>query len=693
MKDVAKQRTIALLSHGGAGKTTLAEALLFLTKVTSRFGSVVDGTSVLDYEPEEIKRQSSLGSAFHSLPWKKQQITFVDTPGGENFLNDTKTVLYGVDSAVVLVDAVDMVKVSTEKGWAFADSLKLPRLVVINKMDRERADFFKALENINESFASPKAIPVALPIGAESDFKGVVDLLTLKAYSYDKTGVPSEIPVPADLEPVVEQWREKLLEAICETDDILLEKFLEGEQITNEELEPALKKAILDNHIAPVTPTAAQGLIGLSHLLDSIINRLPSPLERGSVYGHPLDKPDELVYKEPDPSAPFSGLVIKTIVDPFAGQLTIFRVFSGTLTADGGFQNVTRSQKERFGQLFALEGKAQKSIEEAGPGDIVAVAKLKNTFTGDSITDEAAPVVFPASPAMEPVVSFAVEAKNKGDEEKVFAAINKMTIEDVTLRLTRNNQTKEMILSGMGQVHVDATLEKIKRKYGVEVILKSPKVAFKETIKGRAKVQGKYKKQTGGKGQYGDAVIELEPLPRGEGFIFEDKIVGGVIPRQYIPAVEKGIVEAMAGGVVSGNPVVDCKVALVFGSYHDVDSSEMAFKIAGSMAFKKAFMECKPTILEPIMLLTVTVPDEFMGDVMGDISSRRGKLLGTETHGKKQVINAHVPQMELLAYSPVLTSMTGGRGSFSLEFAHYDEAPAQIRDKVIAEFKPQEEKE
>jgi elongation factor G len=411
------------------------------------------------------------------------------------------------------------------------------------------------------------------------------------------------------------------------------------------------------------------------------------------VLGHQADNPEALLDREPDPAAPFGGLVIKTVVDPFAGQLTVFRVFSGTITPDSGFLNVSRGQKERFGQLFALEGKSQKPIEEAGPGDIVAVSKLKNTLTGDSLADEASPIVFFSSKAMEPVVSFAVEAKVKGDEEKVFAAINKMTVEDVTLRLTRNAQTKEMIISGMGQIHIDVTLEKIKRKYGVEVILKAPKVAFKETIKGRAKVQGKYKKQTGGKGQYGDAVIELEPLPRGEGFIFEDKIVGGVIPRQYIPAVEKGIIEAMSGGVVSGNPVVDCKVALVFGSYHDVDSSEMAFKIAGSMAFKSAFQKCNPIILEPVMLLVATVPEDAMGDVMGDISSRRGKLLGTESHGRNQVISAHVPQMELLSYSPALTSMTGGRGSFSMEFAHYDEAPAQIRDKVISEYKPQEEKE
>ncbi|MDR2461075.1 MAG: elongation factor G [Deltaproteobacteria bacterium] len=693
MKDVQKQRTVSLISHGGAGKTSLAEAFLYFTKVSSRLGSVADGTSCLDFEPEEIKRKSSLSTSFHSVPWKGCQITFADTPGGENFLNDTRTVMEGTDGALVLVDAVDMVKVSTEKGWAFADYLNLPRLIVINKMDKERADYYRTIDSITENFTSPKPIPIAIPIGAEDKFTGTVDLLKNKAYSFDAQGKPTEQPIDGNLQPLVAQWREKLVETISETDDALIEKYLEGQEISAEELDKALKEAVKANKIAPILPAGALKLIGISGILEAILGLLPSPAARGPVEGHSPSDPVQPFLKEPSVEAPFSALVIKTTVDPFAGQLTIFRIFSGTLAPDSGFLNVTRGQKERFGQLFTLEGKNQKSIEEAGPGDIVAVAKLKVTQTGDSITDEASPVIFNALPPMEPVVSFAVEAKNKGDEEKVFASINKMTLEDVTLRLNRNNQTKEMILSGMGQVHLDATLEKIKRKYNVEVILKAPKVAYKETIKGRAKVQGKYKKQTGGKGQYGDCVIELEPLPRGEGFIFEDKIVGGVIPRQFIPAVEKGIVEAMAGGVVSGNPVVDCKVALVFGSYHDVDSSEMAFKIAGSMAFKKAFLECKPTILEPIMLLTVTVPDEFMGDVMGDISSRRGKLLGTESHGKKQVINAHVPQMELLTYSPVLTSMTGGRGSFSLEFAHYDEAPAPVRDKVISEYKPQEEKE
>ncbi|MCL2029682.1 MAG: elongation factor G [Deltaproteobacteria bacterium] len=685
MKDVAKQRTIAFISHNGAGKTSLAEALLFHTKVTSRLGSVMEGTSSLDAEPEEIKRKSSINSAFHSLPWKKHQITFIDTPGDENFLNDTKTVLNGVDAAVMLVDAVDGVKVSTEKTWDFANLLNLPRMIVINKMDRERADFFAAVQDISDSLGDPKPIPAFLPIGAENGFKGLVNLLTGRAVFYDEAGKSSDGDPPADMADLIAQWREKMVEAVAEADDALLEKFLEGAELTPEEIAAAFRAETLACKIAPVLPASGLKQIGLAQILDQIL-ALPSPLDRGGRKGQ-----DE-ASREPDPAAPFSGLVLKTVVDPFAGQLTVFRVVSGALVPDSGFMNPRAEQKERFGQLLALEGKAQKAIEEAGPGDIVAVSKLKSTLTGDTICDEAAPLVFPVPKALEPVVSFAVEAKSKGDEEKVFAAINKMLAEDVTLRLTRNDQTREMILSGMGQVHIDTTLEKLKRKYGVEMALKAPKVAYKETIKARAaKIQGKYKKQTGGKGQYGDAVIDLEPLPRGEGFIFEDRIVGGVIPRQFIPAVEKGIVEAMAGGVISGNPVVDLKAALVFGSYHDVDSSEMAFKIAGSMAFKKAFMECKPTILEPVMLLTVTVPDEFMGDVMGDISSRRGKLLGTEAKGKKQVIKAHVPQVELLSYAPVLTSMTGGRGSFSLEFARYDEAPPQVKDKVVAEYKPREE--
>ena len=690
MRDSAKLRTIAFVSHGGSGKTTLAEAMLYFTKVTTRLGSVDDETSVLDFEPEEIKRKISIGAAFHSFPWKKHEISFVDTPGDENFLNDTKTCLQGVDGAVVLLDAVDGLKVGTEKVWAFSDGYELPRLILINKMDRERADFFKCVNELNGLFEIP-CLPVFVPIGAEADFKGMVDLLSEKAYVYEPgSGKFTEGDIPDDLADTVAEWREKLVETIAESDDELLEKYLDSGELSQEELDAGMVAAVRSRNLAPVMCGAGSKLIGVPHILDKIVDCLPSPADRGPVKGlNPAD--DSEITRDPDPDGPFSALVIKSITDPFAGQLTIFRIFSGTLTPDSNFFNVNKDVKERFGQLLALEGKAQKAIEGAGPGSICAVSKLKETATGDTLCAESSLIKYPGSPPLPPVISFAVSAKTKGDEEKVFAALNKVLDEDVTLHLKRNDQTKEMVLSGMGQVHIDATLEKIKRKFGAEVELKIPKVAYKETCKGKTKIQGKYKKQTGGKGQYGDCWIEIEPQPRGAGFEFQDKIVGGVIPRQYIPAVEKGIVEAMAGGVISGNPVVDLKVALVFGSYHAVDSSEMAFKIAGSMAFKKGFVQCNPTLLEPIMLLTVTVPDDFMGDVIGDLNSRRGKVLGMDSAGGRQVIKANVPQVEVLQYAPTLTSMTGGRGSFTIEFAHYEEVPAHLQEKIVAETKADEE--
>ena len=690
MKDITKLRTIAFIAHGGSGKTTLAESILFHTKVTTRQGRVDDGTSILDFEPEETKRHISISAAFHTYPWKKHEVHFVDTPGDENFLNDTRTCMQGVDGAVVLVDAVDGVKVGTEKVWSFADDYELPRLVFINKMDRERADFFKSVAEIKQLF-SMNCLPVQVPIGAEAGFKGLVDLLTEKAYIYEEgTGKYTEAAVPDDLADTVAEWREQLVESIAEADDELLEKYLESGELTHEELDKGLVIAVRTRALAPILCGAGAKMIGVPHLLDKINDRLPSPADRGAVKGQNPISGDEIT-RDPDPEGPLSALVIKTITDPFAGQLTIFRVYSGTVKPDSNFYNVNREFKERFGQLLSLEGKSQKTMEEAGPGTIAAVAKLKETSTGDSLSDENNPIVFPVLKPLPPVVAFAVEAKTKGDEEKVFAALNKVLEEDVTLHLERNDQTKQMILSGMGQVHIDATLEKIKRKYGAEMTLTLPKVAYKETIKGKTKIQGKYKKQTGGKGQFGDAWLEIEPMPRGEGFVFEDKIVGGVIPRQYIPAVEKGIVEAMAGGVISGNPVVDVKVALVFGSYHAVDSSEMAFKIAGSMGFKKGFVDCNPTLLEPVMLLTVTVPDDYMGDVIGDMNSRRGKVLGVDPAGGRQVIKAHVPQVEVLQYAPTLTSMTGGRGSFTIEFDHYEEVPAHLQEKIIAEAKAVEE--
>lgn len=687
MKDIAKLRTMAFISHGGSGKTTLAESILFFSKVTSRQGRVGDGTSVLDFEPEEVKRGISISAAFHAYPWKKHEVHFVDTPGDENFLNDTKTCLQGVDGVVVLVDAVDGVKVGTEKVWSFAGGYELPRLVLVNKMDRERADFFNCVNALGQVFPAPRCLPLQVPIGAEAGFKGLVDLLTQKAYTYESgNGKFTPGDIPADLADTVAEWREKLVEAIAESDDVLLEKYLESGELSQEELETGLVKAVRSRTLAPVLCSAGLNLIGIPHLLDKINDLLPSPVDRGPVNGvNPTSQ--AAISREPDQDGPFSALVIKTITDPYAGKLTIFRVFSGTLRPDSSFYNTAKGAKERFGQILGLEGKSQKSMEIAVPGVIAAVAKLKDTATGDTLCDEANPISYPAGKPLPAIISYAVEAKNKGDEEKVFAALSKVLEEDVTLRLDRTGQTREAILSGMGQVHLEATLEKIRRKYGVDVLLKTPKIAYKETIKGKTKIQGRYKKQTGGRGQFGDTWLEIEPQPRGAGFEFADKIVGGVIPRQYIPAVEKGIVEAMEKGIISGNPVVDVKVSLVFGSYHPVDSSEMAFKVAGSLGFKKGFLECNPTLLEPIMLLTVTVPDEYMGDVIGDINSRRGKVLGVDAQAGKQIIRAHVPQVDILQYAPSLTSMTGGRGSFTVEHAHYEEVPGHLQEKIIAGFK------
>jgi len=684
MTDINQLRDVALIAHGGSGKTTLAEAFLFLTKVTNRFGHVNEGTSILDFEPEEIKRQSSISSAFHHFPWKKSVVSFIDTPGDENFINDTKTTLQGVDSALVVIDAVDGLKIGTERVWEFADECSLPRLIFISRMDRERADFFKIVDELADLFKDVKCAPVQIPIGAEDSFKGIVNLLDQKAYIYEPgSGKFEAAEIPADLTDSVENWREQLIENIAEADDELLEKYLDSGELSPEEISRGLIKGVKSGSLVPVCCGSAPNLIGIPHLLDLMVSTLPSPADRGPITGTNPKNGEEII-REPRADQPFSGLVIKTITDPYAGQLSIFRVFSGAIKPDSTVYNATKETRERFGQLLALEGKDQKSIEAAGPGDIVAVAKLKETKTGDTLCDEAAQIIYPTAESLPAIVSFSVAPKSKGDEEKVFAALSKIIEEDITLRLTRDEQTKEVILSGMGQVHIEVTMEKIRRKFGVEVSLKTPKVPYKETIKGKARVQGKYKKQTGGRGQFGDTWLEIEPMPRGEGFEFVDRIVGGVIPRQYIPAVEKGIVEAMALGVISGNPVVDVRVSLVDGSYHTVDSSEMAFKIAGSMGFKKAFLESSPTLLEPISLLTVVVPDEYMGDIIGDLNSRRGKVLGVDAKAGRQYIKAHVPQAEILSYAPTLKSITGARGSFTVEFDHYEEVPRDVFDKIIA---------
>jgi elongation factor G len=692
-EDVAKIRTFAIISHGGAGKTSLAEAMLFDSGATTRLGKVDENSSVMDYEPEEVKRKSSITSSFNTFDWNKHQLTVIDTPGDFNFIAETKTSMQGADAVVVMADAVDGIRVQTEKVWEFADEFEQARVIFMGKMDRERADFFARVQDVQNAFGRA-CVPVQVPIGAAEDFKGVVDILRGKAYYYTKgdTGQFEVKDIPAELVDSVRKYKEELVERVAEASDELLEKYLEEGELSDEEVNQGIRNAVITRKLVPMACGSATLNVGIQPLLDLIVDCLPSPIDRGAKTGRKNMRSEDEVMREPDPGAPFSALVIKTISDPYAGRLSVMRVFSGTVTADSTVYNSTKETKERCGQLLRLKGKTQDPVPSAGPGEIVAVAKLKETTTQDTLCGaEKDAVVFPPVELLPAIYSLAVEPKSKGDEEKIFSSLSRLMEEDLTLRLDRNEETREMILSGMGEIHIEATVEKLRRKFGVEVNLKLPKVAYKETIKGKSRIQGKYKKQSGGRGQYGDCVIEMEPLPRGSGFQFFDKIVGGVIPKQYIPAVEKGIAEACQEGALAGYPVVDFKVDLVYGSYHTVDSSEMAFKIAGSMAFKKAVLESKPTLLEPVMVMEITVPDDAMGDVIGDLNSRRGRVLGMETKGKKQIIKANVPQSEVLKYAPELRSMTAGRGMFTMKFSHFEEVPGPLQEKIV-EASKQEQK-
>ena len=682
-------RNIALVAHGGAGKTSLAEAMLYKAGVTNRVGRVEDGNTVMDFEPEELKRTTSISSGFGQLPWKKHVINLIDTPGDQNFFSDTRLCMQAADAALVLVDAVDGVKVQTEQAWEFATDFNLPCAIFINKLDRERADFSRTLQDAVDCF-DLKLITLQLPIGKEDNFEGVVDLVSMKAYTYDENGKASAGDIPGEMQDLVDAEREKLIEDVAEADDELIERYLEGETLTDEDINTALRKGVISRTFVPVFCGAATQNIGVDVCMDAIINCLPSPADCGPKSGlNPKD--DSSIERLPKSDEPFSAFVFKTIADPYAGRLSIFKVVSGTLGAEGNFYNATKEAKERFNQLLTIFGKEQKPAEGAGPGSIVAVAKLKETVTGDTLCDEGHKINFECVEPLPTLISFALQPKSKGDEDKIFSSISKLLEEDPALKLDRNVETKQILLSGAGQVHIEATVEKLKRKYNVEVNLSTPKVPYKETVKKKTRAQGKHKKQSGGHGQYGDCWIDMEPMPRGAGFEFVDAIVGGVIPRQYIPAVEKGIVEASQKGILAGYPCVDFKVTLNDGSFHAVDSSEMAFKIAGSLAYKKAAENATPVLLEPIMKVTITTPDEFMGDIMGDLNGRRGRVLGMDSAGKNQVINAQVPMAEFLTYAPDLRSMTGGRGIYSMEFSHYDEVPAQLTDKIIEEAKAEKE--
>jgi elongation factor G len=680
---VDKLRNVALVGHGGSGKTSLAEIMLFKAGVTNRIGRVEDGNTVMDYEPEELRRQSSISSSFHQFNWKKHTINIIDTPGDQNFFNDTKFCMPAADCAIFLIDAVDGLKVQTEQAWEFAREFEMPCVIFINKLDRERADFARAFEEAR-GILDPKPIVLQLPIGKEASLKGVVDLARMKAYAYEADGKMKEIDIPADMKDTIESEREAFIENVAEADDALIERYLEGEELTDEDIKAALTKGLLSRTFVPVLCGSATGNIGIDLLMDFIVASVPSPAGRGGI--NAFDESGEnVVACEPDPSAPFAGFVFKTVADPYAGRLSIFRIVSGTLGGDGTFYNTNKSTRERYNQLLTLAGKEQKPAVEAGPGSIVAVAKLKETTTGDTLCAENRKVKFATAEPIPTLISYALTAKSKGDEDKIFSSLSKLMEEDMGLKLDRNAETKEILLSGAGQIHIEVTVEKLKRKFNVEAVLNIPKVPYRETIKKKVRVQGRHKKQTGGHGQFGDCWIQLEPQPRGAGFEFVDAIVGGAIPRQYIPAVEKGILESSPKGVLAGFPCIDFKVTLDDGSYHAVDSSEMAFKIAGSLAFRKAAEQANPVLLEPIMEVTITAPDEYMGDIMGDLNSRRGRVLGMDSAGRNQVIKAQVPMAEFLTYAPDLRSMTGGRGIYTMKFSHYDEVPAQISEKIIAE--------
>jgi elongation factor G len=682
--DVKLIRSVGVVGQGGVGKTSLADALLFGGGAVTRLGRPDDGSSMFDFEPEEIRRKISLSTAYYSFAWKRHDLTLVDLPGYANFLPDALNCMRACTGVIfVLAPAADELRVEAEKLWARAVELGLPVIACVSRMDRERADFQAGVADLKKILGA-NPVAVQFPIGAAESFRGVVDLINMRALIAQPDGSMKEDAIPGEITGDVDAARERMIEVAAEANDTLTEKYLENGTLTDDELRGALREGTLTRKFVPVLCASATKASGLQPLLDACVEYLASAADLGVLLGQD-PKIKEPIERRPEADEVFSGLVVKTIVDPFAGKLSIFRVMSGKVAADSTVLNVNKDAKERLGHLFKLAGKKQIQVTHALAGEIVAVAKLKETASGDTLADDKAPILYPGLVDSPPAISFAVEPKSKGDEEKATQALARMMEEDPSLEMHRDPQTRELLLSGVGQLHIEVVIEKLKRKYGAEVELRAPKVPYKETIKGRAESQGKLKKQTGGRGQYGDAWLRVEPMPRGQGFEFVDEIVGGVVPRQYIPAVEKGVREALTEGFLAGYPMVDVRVTLYDGSYHDVDSSEMAFKIAASLGFKAAVAKAKPILLEPIMSMEITTPDDAMGDVIGDLNSRRGKVLGVDAKPGGQVVKALVPMSEVLKYSPDLRSMTSGRGSFTMAFSHYEELPAHLVERVVKE--------
>jgi elongation factor G len=678
-------RNVALVGHRGSGKTSLNEALLFQAGAINRLGTVTDGTTASDSDPDEQARQMSISTSLSSFEWDDRKINLIDTPGEPSFVADALSALRVCESAIFVVNAVMGVEVNTARLWQRAAELDLARMVFVNMLDRERADFFRTLESLKGAFG-PHAVATEIPIGSEHEVRGVIDLVDMKAYEYDGDGRENskEIPIPEELQAQAEEYREKLMDEVAEVSDSLMERYLEGEEISHDEIVTALKDGTNHGGIFPVVCGVATKNLGTNRLLDAIVEDLPSPVKHGA-----LELPE--VTLEPDADKELFAFVFKTKADQFAGRINFFRVYQGAMKPDNQVLNTRAHAKERIGTLIVPQGREQGHADGFGPGDIGAVAKLKETRAGDWLAERDEPIAMPALKLPQPVMAFAIEPKAKGDEDKVFSSLRRLQEEDPTIDLHRDTQTGDQIVAGLSQIHVEIVVDRLKSRFGAEVTLKPPRVPYQETIRKPAKAHGRHKKQTGGRGQFGDCHIEIEPLEEGTGFEFVNAIKGGVIPQGFIPAVEKGCVEALAQGAVAGYPVKGVRVRLYDGSYHSVDSSEMAFKMAGSIAMKEALQQAGAVLLEPIMLVTLSVPDETVGDVIGDLNSRRGRPQGMEPAGGMTEVKAEVPMAEMLTYAPDLRALTGGQGDYTMEFLRYEEIPAHLAQKVISDAQAEQE--
>ena len=689
--DAANLRNLALIGHGHAGKTTLVSAMLYTAGAAPRLGRVDDGSAITDYDEEEIARKMSIATGLAFVEWGKPEakvkINLLDTPGFNMFVHEAKVALPVVDAALVVVDGVAGVEVVTQRVWGYCNDIDLPRMIVVNRMDRDRADANRVLESLTNAFGRA-VTPLQLPIGSEKSLSGIVDLVRMKAYTYEMggNGKGKEGPIPANMADVAKEAHERLVELVAEGKDELMEEFFETGTIPEEHLVPALHEAIREDKLFPVLFTSGLGNIGVDELMDFIVDYTPAASEHHAITGWTAEGSEPTVRNGTD-NEPASVYVFKTMSDAFAGRISYFKVFSGVLKNDASLQNYNRNIQEKFAHISLIQGKQAVPIQELHAGDIGAVPKLRETLTGDTLGDKASPIRYPAVQLPEPAITFAIEPKSRADEDKLGVVLHKLMEEDAMLRFFRDPQTKEFLIAGTGQQHIEVVVSKMKKRYHAEVVLKAPKVPYRETIRGKADVQGRHKKQTGGHGQYGDCKIKMEPLPRGAEFEFVNDIFGGSIPRNFIPAVEKGIKDAAARGYLAGFPVVNFRAILYDGSYHDVDSNDLSFQMAGRIAFRKAMEVAKPTLLEPVMHVEITIPDEFAGTIMGDLNSRRGRIQGMDNRAGNTVVKAEAPMAEMLTYGADLTSMTQGRGSFSMEMHHYDTVPQQLQDKIIEKAK------